>query len=50
MKIAIEGNFKLDMIEVPDELAKELEDKLAKINSKFANIKLSVEEDDEVKK
>jgi len=50
MKVSIEGKFKLGLTEVPDQLAKELEDKLKQINSSFANLKLTVEEDDEEKK
>ncbi|GAH01858.1 unnamed protein product [marine sediment metagenome] len=45
MKVSIEGKFKLGLTEVPERLAKELEEKLQKINSKFANIKIKVEEE-----
>lgn len=49
MKVGIEGTFKLELTEVPDRLAKELEEKLQKINSKFANLKVTVEEEQDGK-
>ena len=47
MKVSIEGKFKLGLTEVPDKLAKEIEDKLKKMNSKFADLKIKVEKDED---
>lgn len=45
MKVTMKGKFEIGLTEVPEKLAKELEEKLEKINSTFANLEVKVEEE-----